>query len=99
MITLSTHNFTTCGLVPDAPTVTEDAVRAQLHWLATREILPDYALTVSGSFTTIDPPFGIQPMSAAKIEALVAGIQSAQSGKTVDLGSFARFADDEPDEG
>jgi len=92
---LNTYNFTDdC-----APTVPEDAVRAQLHWLQTREILPDYALAASGSFTTLDAPFGIQPTSAAGMEALLAGIRSGETGRTIDRGSFACFVDDEPDEG
>ena len=97
MSTLSTGNFTTNTVEAH---FSPDAIEAQRCWIATGRVSREYVVSVQGrSFTTIDSPFGISVPSPEKMEALLAGIQSGRTGKTVDRGSFACFADDDADEG
>ena len=77
-----------------------EAIEAQTHWLATGLVPKDYVVSVLGrSYTTVDSPFGLSISSPEKIDALLAGIESARTGRTIDLGSFACFAEDDADEG
>jgi hypothetical protein len=99
MSTIGTNNYTTDSY-PE-PHDCRAIGEAMAQWIGTRSVPEDYLRSIfGGSFTTTDAPFGwLMTPSKSKMEALNAGLRSAKAGEIVDLGSFARYADDDVDEG
>ena len=98
MSTLNSSNLASntglCAFLP------ADVIEAQDQWLQTGLVSREYVTSVLGrSYATIESPFGPSVTSPEKMKALIAGIESGRTGKTVDRGSFACFADDDDDEG